>query len=245
MATRRCIWPLLGQSSGSRPFAAIAPVSWVPNPGLCGPALQRYGGRRCHPLPGALRRPIHGKMDSLGLRIRAALYESLIMGLTSLIVAVVAVVVAAASAFFAQRQVKAMKDQVREMQRQFDESGPRVELEDVSAKYRAENPEAGMPVLLTLTNRGRGTARVKRLRFSMYKGELLVTGTVFLDLPESMIKPEPPFDLLGLDKIEWGINWEWLCGQGRTHGFDRLRPEIELGDGTKVRCTPILMPPSE
>jgi hypothetical protein len=173
--------------------------------------------------------------------------EDLTMGLTSLIVAIVAMLVAAVSAFFARSQAKAMREQVQEMKRQFDESGPRVELEDVSAKYRAENPRVGMPVLLILTNRGRGTARVKQLRFSMYKGESLVAGTrVFLDLPESMIEPKPPFDLLGLDKIVWAINWARLCDEGRTHEFDRLQPEVELGDGVAVRCTPILMaPPSE
>src|SRR5689334_763696 len=106
-----------------------------------------------------------------------------------------------------------MKDQVREMKRQFDESGPRVEFEDTTAKYRAEYPRAGMPVLLTLTNRGRETAQVKRLWFHVDRGGSPVRGP---DLPASMITPKPPFELSGLDKVEWSINWKWLCDEARA-----------------------------
>jgi hypothetical protein len=49
LATHWCIWPPLGQSSGSWPFAAIAPVGRVQDAVSCSafPVPQRYGDCRC------------------------------------------------------------------------------------------------------------------------------------------------------------------------------------------------------
>jgi hypothetical protein len=165
------------------------------------------------------------------------------VSIASLVVSMVAVLAATASAFFARGQVREMRRQVREMRRQFDESGPRVKLEDLSAGFRAGNPDVGVPVMLSLSNQGRGTARVKSLVLTMFKGEHLTSGAI-LALREHEARPKPPFDLAGLDSARWTIAWDWLCQQAAERGFDLIEPSVLLGDGTKVTCPPILVPTS-
>lgn len=148
------------------------------------------------------------------------------MAIVSLIVAVIAVGVAAASAWYSHSQVA-------EMRRQFEQSGPLIEV----------TSSTGIPIGLgtnrlqtgvTVTNKGRGDANIRNWGFTMTcpgeKQGCLILGTMY---PLSF-GPTIPHVVSGLDEATWFMDRDGLREAIAQKGGSNVRPFVNLGDGTQV-----------
>lgn len=98
-----------------------------------------------------------------------------------------------------------------------------------------------------LINRGRGRAVVKGITIQVYRSypcneESQVWFTDLEVVPDSAGRV-PPFELPGLDSVEW--DWEIdgkLLQQGiRERRFSTIVPTVELGDRSKVIAKPVFV----
>ena len=150
------------------------------------------------------------------------------MAMAALVIAVCAAVAAGGSAWYA-------RSQVREMRRQFSESGPVVEVD--SAFAYPVGGAAAWPAQrsIVVRNKGRGTAVIKGWGFTGY----IASGSAIGDIAGPMHRLDFPQDpvprgLNGQDSVTWYFNKDLLVAGLRQRAAATVAPFADLGDGSRV-----------
>lgn len=148
------------------------------------------------------------------------------MGLASLVVAIFAVGAAAASAWYSHSQVG-------EMRRQFEKSGPVVEVSSsvgIPIGLDTDRLQAGV----TATNTGRGDANVRNWGFTMECPGEKQGGLIIGSMYPYSLGPTTPHVVAGLDEATWFMDRDGLRQAITEKGGYNVRPFVRLGDGSQV-----------
>ncbi|MGB9113521.1 MAG: hypothetical protein WCF24_12450 [Acidimicrobiales bacterium] len=148
------------------------------------------------------------------------------MALAALLISLAGLAVAGLSARYAYSQVK-------ELRRQFNESGPVV---DVSSSFAFPVGRGSWPmqVSVTVTNKGRIGTTIKNWGFVTLDDQGTDIGAIFgtmhtLDFPQESV-PRP---LAAHDSFTWYFNRNSLESAVRDQR-GKLHPFADLGDGSRV-----------
>jgi|GEM_PF-4567969 len=156
------------------------------------------------------------------------------MDIASLVIAIVASIAAAASVVYSRLQVREMGRQLAETKRQFELSGPMIEVE---AKVGIPFGPVGTSAIqlgVKVTNRGRGASSIQSWGFSVDDGEGKPIGDVIGPLQVGTIGPPMPHLLQGLHSESWMMDRELLREGVLAKSGRFVRPFADLGDGTRV-----------
>jgi hypothetical protein len=156
------------------------------------------------------------------------------MATASLIIAGLALLAAVGSVVYARAQVG-------ELRRQFEQSGPVIEVRASHGIPVLDGvPDADHPaVIVTVTNSGRGEATVKDWGFTIGS-----PGPGSADTFSALIPwksgPSVPYRLAGADQVAWYAARSPLREAAAEGGTDRVTPFASLGDGRRVYGDPFV-----
>jgi hypothetical protein len=159
------------------------------------------------------------------------------MAIAALVISIVAALAAGASALYIRAQVK-------EMRRQFELTGPIIEVSGHVGLPIGDAPAwLGTLRSVKVTNKGRGEAVVQGWGFGV-EGPGGKVGVINGPLQPSKIGPDLPHTVKGLDSAIWNLDQDFLERRASRDGYETLRPFVDLGDGTRVEGTasPIRLP---
>jgi hypothetical protein len=132
----------------------------------------------------------------------------------------------------ARGQNQEMRNQVEEMRREFELSGPYLE---VSIRYAGM--AAGAPLIVDLSNKGREEARITDLIIRPYRQGLMVPGG-FVQLPNNLL-PRPPLNVPPDGTVTWSFSWRWVTQQAQRLGFDGIKFEVVRGNHKRLFSEPV------
>jgi len=148
------------------------------------------------------------------------------VSLTSLLISITAVAVSGASAWYSHSQIV-------EMRRQFEQSGPRVEVSSnvgVPMNLGTSRVQSGV----TATNKGRGSASIQNWGFMMdsLEGD---GGLIFGSMYSIAFGPKVPCTIEGLSSESWFMDRAGLREAVANCKGTNVRPFVDLGDGQRIQ----------
>jgi hypothetical protein len=132
-----------------------------------------------------------------------------------------------------QTQSQEMRNQVEETRREFELSGPYLQV-----KIGYEGKAAGAPLMVELTNNGRQAAHIADLIVRPYRQGFMVPGG-FVPLPNPLLGPSLPMIIAPDDGVIWTFPWRWVTQQAEHLGFDAIRFELVRGNHTTIVSDPV------
>lgn len=150
------------------------------------------------------------------------------MAIAALAISIVAALAAGASALYIRAQVK-------EMRRQFELTGPIIEVSGSVGLPIGDAPAwIGTLRSVKVTNKGRGEAVVQSWGFGL-EGPGGKVGVIAGPIEPTKIGPDLPHTVKGLDTAIWNIDQDSLERRASRDGYETMRPFVDLGDGTRVQ----------